>query len=694
MKNIFTILTIFLCFNSYSQIEKYGGTPAKDVKSIKRENLNQKDISQQRIVPPDDGGPIDGGPIDNGSGGTTVTGTSTEVGVTEGQLSVSLTGGASYDIPIAVPPGINGIIPQISLSYNSQGGNGLAGFGWNLTGISVITRIPSTKFHDNIVDPVDFNSLDRFSLDGQRLIVKNGTIGIYGANGTIYETESYSNVKITSYGVHPSGANYGPAYFIIQYPDGSIAQYGNSTDSRSISDWAITYWQNPQGIRISYIYTLSGNNLSISSIKYGTKTTTTPINEISFVYKTRVRPEQSYIGGQNFVRTTILSQINVKGNGIGFRNYVLAHEATSLGYERLISITELSGDSTKSFNPTVFSYETSTNSGLFKMSNPYNLNVNGITSSNSSYINGDFDGDGKTDFILYATTGIDAKNKYWIFSNIQGVTTNIGALHNVGKFEEIFPITWLGGNSSLGYKLMPIQGWCIVATNSSTNSTSFTNYSTGTVSPIYIQDVKNYVFPKYDINTQDLDYSGSTAMNFKTISKKYISGDFNGDGISDVLAIEPNSSFYISGGQGSKAANGSNLIFPPGGGGGYYVDYVGQSYFINLDRRLTSNYITIAGQINVSVSAKIEVADVNGDGKSDIMVFDSGSLKVYYLDQNNQLIQYISITDASIIMNKPRLMGDYNGDGKIDFVIPQGDNIDSWSFFFQKELIFKNLHKE
>ena len=39
-------------------------------------------------------------------------------------------------------------------------------------------------------------------------------------------------------------------------------------------------------------------------------------------------------------------------------------------------------------------------------------------------------------------------------------------------------------------------------------------------------------------------------------------------------------------------------------------------------------------------------------------------------------------------------MGDYNGDGKIDFVIPQADNTDSWSFFFSKGNDFQKSHKE
>jgi len=47
------------------------------------------------------------------------TGSSQEVGITEGALSVSLAGAANYSIPIIVPKGINGVEPKISLNYNS-----------------------------------------------------------------------------------------------------------------------------------------------------------------------------------------------------------------------------------------------------------------------------------------------------------------------------------------------------------------------------------------------------------------------------------------------------------------------------------------------------------------------------------------------------------------------------------------------
>ena len=186
---------------------------------------------------------------------------STEAGSTAGGLSISLTGTASYSVPIMVPPGIKDVTPNIGVNYSSQGANGLAGWGWNVSGLSTISRVPSTKYYDNKHDGIDFKN-DRFSLDGQRLILKSGT---YGANGAVYQTENYSNVKVVAYGSSPYGSTYGPSYFIIYYPNGTRAWYGNSGNSRSRLEWAIFRWQDPQGNYIDYNYQSDNGLLSIKT---------------------------------------------------------------------------------------------------------------------------------------------------------------------------------------------------------------------------------------------------------------------------------------------------------------------------------------------------------------------------------------------------------------------------------------------
>ncbi len=652
---------------SYSQNKNLGGTPVQGIIAIKRDQTN-----------------IGTSKTENTSKATTTTlapsnptGGSQEVGITEGQLDVSLTGGATYNIPIAVPPGNNGIVPQVSLAYNSQGGNSLAGYGWNITGVSAITRIPSTKFHDGIIDAVDFDNLDRFAFDGQRLMLKSGT---YGGNGAEYETENFSNIKITSIGVSPFGANYGPAYFLVQYPDGSLAQYGASTDSQSKTDWAITFWQNPQGVRINYNYTVSNNSIRITSIKYGAIGSNTPINEIQFIYRTRNRPESLFLGGENFILNSILSEISVLGNGIGFRNYILSHDVTSLGYERLTSITEKSGDNAKSFNPTIFKYEDLSNS--ITLSDPLSyISTTNTTQYNTGMISGDFTGKGNMDFILYPTNGPNAKNQYWLFSNIQeGTNATLGYIHNVGNFEKIFPISWLGGSETYGYKLMPMQGWNVVAYNESTNTTTFTNYSKGDASPIYFQDVKSYKFPKFingyynecipivnpannnqDQQAKTVDPIGTGPVYIeviKVIPKEYLNGDFNGDGISDVIVVEKSFTYCMSSGCNTYTVTNNS----------------GSTYFVNLDRRLTSNYVNASGHVQITLGSKLEVADVNGDGKSDVLMFDSGRVIAYSLNENKQLEQLwvTNDSDISVVSERPTLIGDYNGDGKTDFIIPQG----------------------
>lgn len=58
------------------------------------------------------------------------------VGSLPGSVDVGSFGGASYQIPIAVPSGTSGVQPSLGISYSSQAGDGLLGMGWTITGLS------------------------------------------------------------------------------------------------------------------------------------------------------------------------------------------------------------------------------------------------------------------------------------------------------------------------------------------------------------------------------------------------------------------------------------------------------------------------------------------------------------------------------------------------------------------------------
>ena len=152
-------------------------------------------------------------------------------GTTPGAAGVSPTGAATYQIPIHIPPGTAGIQPNISLVYNSQAGNGILGWGWNLKGLSAITRVPQTIYHDEQIGGIKLDDDDRFALDGNKLIMTNGVD--YGDDLAEYHTTIETFSLVTSYG----DIGGGPDWFEVKTKNGLIMEFGKTSNNTSIQSF-------------------------------------------------------------------------------------------------------------------------------------------------------------------------------------------------------------------------------------------------------------------------------------------------------------------------------------------------------------------------------------------------------------------------------------------------------------------------
>src|SRR5262245_30854942 len=85
-------------------------------------------------------------------------------GQLDGEFTVTPEGAAVFQLPLWVPPGRNGLQPDLSLQYDSRNGQGFLGVGWTLIGIPKITRGQRRFSEGEQIRPIQFDSTDNFAL--------------------------------------------------------------------------------------------------------------------------------------------------------------------------------------------------------------------------------------------------------------------------------------------------------------------------------------------------------------------------------------------------------------------------------------------------------------------------------------------------------------------------------------------------
>ena len=596
-----------------------------------------------------------------------VTNADAVVGAIGGSGGAGGLGGATYTVPIQVPEGLGGIQPSLAVAYNSQGGNGLLGWCWDLQGLSSVTRAGTTLYHDGAVSGVDFDD-DRFMLDGQRLVCVSGT---YGANNAEYRTEMDGMAKIVSYTCDTTD---GPAYFKVWLPNGNIAYYGNSTDSRiglqqhnDACLWLLNRMEDRNGNYMECHYERRGASYRIDRINYGGNADAgiPCCYSVRFHYSERPDKELSFIGDNTLDQKQRLDSIRVMRSNNVLRKYWFDYHAPNLSngyyYTRLDRINFSCGDET--YNPTEVQWGTN-DYGCYGSSQCHGISVTGGSASDFEgkiKFTGDLNGDGYTDVIVFFPD-IDEDKAVW---NASAKSEQKAAVFYINK--------GLDGQGACrfsrqaGYlELDEHIDWIYTA-----------DINGDGLDDIVLSNRKRTFVGKDKLTIgaylSSVDANGNYSLSPVSqsfgefwIRKKYhetiLVGDFLGEG---------KQSFLLQEGDDNKS---TPRLF--------YITYSGSS--------LSAEQLP---QAMVLDADKMFACDFNGDGISEIyfMDEDTESTGLKRMVRSGSSYSYETVNSNMLSVWHQVFPGDFNGDGKPDLLsyVEDSDHNPSWTLNYFKETSLK-----
>lgn len=651
------------------------------------------------------GGPADSNAGANNPSGTTTFSSDQKFHDTKGDVDVTTGGQLQFSLPIALPPGIKSVAPQINLVYMSGSSNGLAGYGWTLSGITAISRIGKNIEKDGAVKGIQLDYTDYYSFNGQRLILKSGE---YGKNGAEYVTEKYSNIKIKSIGAITGQAWQGPEYWEVTFEDGSQAWYGaiqsGNNSARTPLEYNIVKWKDVKGnyITYNYIQTTSTNVATISSIEWGGNEILgkAHFNTIEFNYfNERILKEINYLSGIEFVQNRLLKDILVKSNGNQFKRYGIEYVNNGTSYQFAKKLIEYNS-ADEPANPVIFNYEQNNTSEY----TPYES----ISSTNGTKKYADFNLDGETDYIEFVSNGV-LKYRSSLYKNVQEINLNYdSSKFGSGDFNKSIPITIKKDNyikNSIGL-VIPVQ-----------KSTSVANKKDYEFQ-IYSVDIPNqklvFEYSKTITNDEYSPYNSDDELEICDVSAPAVGDilayDYNGDGVSELIvkfrvtkrcngddSLDPQLSKNTSKDAISKESDipdeSDNIV--PGTTLTSYTSLI----FLDLDEALLSpqNLYKIESGLE---NSRVLFADLNGDGVQEIIAMSNSQFNKVINIKRDSSFNYSTITIGDFTgqnfvgqVYTNMFFADFNGDNKADILIPASNNTNQWNLYISngKSFIISNI---
>ena len=556
---------------------------------------------------------------------------------------VTPTGGKTYAIPILTAP-CKGQAPQVAIAYNSQGGNGTAGYGWNVIGASAINVVGKTIHYDGQTAAVDLSKPAEcaFALDGVRLVRNTGTL-------TQYDYETSQGFVL----VKKHLANGEIAYFTVAYPNGNTATFGFKNNTKTQPAYPITEMVDRNGYKINFEYTVSGNCHFLSRIAYGGRSEAEHTAEMLFNYEARKDFTTVYLSGVALAADKLLKSV-VSRNKVGntfeeLCTYRLSHELKDVS--QLVQIGCSSGGVEMAPLKFGYAYRNTIDSGTLQCEAKLVLSkyFKNTYNDNPLYIRGKFVKDHYSDGLV---TMPNKYSPYTVLSQIKIAGANIAILCGSGypADQDILIAPGLSFYNTMR-KIKTESGFQtiqaadvdgdgvdeIVKVNFGDNSKDNTQLRISTytcndlgMKPTVFNIALNGVF-----RLSEIFYS--------PMSREYFFGDFLGTGKAQLLAISHDKTLM-----GHDVTSWFSLID------------------INGKAKISETTLFSFGS-----SSTVFPLDVNGDGKMELCHHVDAGWDVYtYSTAQNRFTKLYELRGKNAPPEYSNVFGDINGDGKMDILNP------------------------
>lgn len=567
------------------------------------------------------------------------------VGSMGGEMFVSPMGVASYSIPIEVVPGTCGMQPDLSVTYNSAMGRGVLGMGWDLSGLSSITRTQRDLYYDDTIGSVNFDEYDRFVLDGARLVKLSG--GDYIAQNAVYGTEIENFTRVTLKG-QPSNPT--SLYFVAVTDQGQIVEYGKTAHSKlclpqgGVLAWMIDKITDADGNYMEYYYSRvdTTGEIRLSQINYtfNDNASLSAYAHVCFEYTSDPNYSKTYIGGNTVTTSNLLDKIIVKYGSQVIRQYTFDYDFDRSTRLTAVILQDANGNELT---------RTTINWGNDQISADYSI-ISGISDCGKHVF--DYNSDNIPDLLL-------------TYYDSQGVCQwEIKKGNNTGGYET----TTYSGNIGTSYPVFTIDY----------NGDGKDGF--GCV--YYDDDTEDYTFRVWDMENISLVEKFNRTLH----SSRFLAGDFKGRGGTQLVFVgEPshhqcqvtnsfdNSSFYIP----SECLL---SVTDLNGNGKADIQVVRENYidvYEYDDRHGKFARILESSWLPNNPTQGFH-GDFNGDGKVDYIYFTytegTGS---WYLKMSKgksykptEALPFNTTHGNHTTPTFPLLISDVNGDGKDDIIQP------------------------